>query len=530
MVEKKDVSYMEALSRLRRALACGVAAAVVVVSGLAAQAQAAPASTAPVDKTCGTPSVPAGGNCMSSLISSAFDMIKAERAAADINKLDNAAFTQNTATNLSAEFPGFNVMVFKTVGTDLFDSEFFVNEHTADMTGVLLDTTYKLKHFLDKDQKDPSGYDIFQIWVFQGDSTFRNRGDGGFMNWAFTGNDSDTVKEEPWTCRANTSRPYECDGDVRTLHFPARSGYATTTGSLTPDASSPGYHACLDVTGNGTANGTPVQMWECNGGASQKWTYNGYKLQAANGKCLDLEGNNNTNGTKLQIWDCEEIPGQRWHMSPSGSLRHMTDQDDRSKDICMNDLNGQTANGSTVAAWACGSADNRDTPSQNWAWGGTPPTTSGNRAIWVVNSDKTYVNTEYNRCMVRGPEFDSSKTGGLVTQHVCQSTAPSSHQWAAELPSSFDSKGYYWIKAGNGMCLTVPYNNGTPPSAGTQLFWWGCETRWFSGSQMWNIIPTKVGTKGAYMFINNWTGLCLSMDPATASASGGKVTQDTCPK
>ncbi|MEV6537041.1 RICIN domain-containing protein, partial [Streptomyces sp. NPDC051639] len=96
--------------------------------------------------------------------------------------------------------------------------------------------------------------------------------------------------------------------------------------------------------------------------------------------------------------------------------------------------------------------------------------------------------------------------------------------------SSFDSKGYYWIKAGNGMCLTVPYNNGTPPSAGTQLFWWGCETRWFSGSQMWNIIPTKVGTKGAYMFINNWTGLCLSMDPATASASGGKVTQDTCPK
>lgn len=168
LVEKKDVSYMEALSRLRRALARGVAAAVVVVSGLAAQAQAAPASTAPVDKTCGTPSVPAGGNCMSSLISSAFDMIKAERAAADINKLDNAAFTQNTATNLSAEFPGFNVMVFKTVGTDLFDSEFFVNEHTADMKGVLLDTTYKLKHFLDKDQKDPSGYDIFQIWVFQG--------------------------------------------------------------------------------------------------------------------------------------------------------------------------------------------------------------------------------------------------------------------------------------------------------------------------------------------------------------------------
>ncbi|WP_330457951.1 phosphatidylinositol-specific phospholipase C domain-containing protein [Streptomyces sp. NBC_00820] len=158
------------------------------------------------------------------------------------------------------------------------------------------------------------------------------------------------------------------------------------------------------------------------------------------------------------------------------------------------------------------------------------------RAIWLVNSDtdKTYVNTQYNRCMVRGPEFDSSKTGGLVTQHTCQATAPSSHQWGAEQPTSFDPKGYYWIKAANGKCLTVPYGDGTPPSAGTQLFWWGCEDRWFSGNQMWNIIPTKVGTAGgykqAYKFVNNWTGQCLSMDPATASASGGKVTQDTCPK
>ncbi|MFK8847147.1 phosphatidylinositol-specific phospholipase C [Streptomyces sp. Ac-502] len=39
----------------------------------------------------------------------------------------------------------------------------------------------------------------------------------------------------------------------------------------------------------------------------------------------------------------------------------------------------------------------------------------GNRAIWLVNSDKTYVNSQYQRCMVRGPEFDSAKSGGLVT-------------------------------------------------------------------------------------------------------------------
>ncbi|WP_406195243.1 ricin-type beta-trefoil lectin domain protein [Kitasatospora sp. NBC_01560] len=365
---------MKSLSRLKRALACGVAA-VAVVSGLTVQAQAAPAA-APVDKTCGTPAVPGGGNCMSSLISSAFDTIRLMHNAANLNKLDNAEFTQSTATKLSQKFPGFNVMVFKTVGTDLYDTEWFTNEHKADMKGVLLDTTYKLNHFLDKEKKEPSGYDKFRIWVFQGDSTFRNRGDGGYLNWAFVGNDGDTVKKESWTCRSGTARPYKCDGDVRTIHFPARSGYATRTGSLTPDSSGPGYHACLDVSGNGTANGTPVQMWECNGGDAQKWTYNGYKLRAANGKCLDLADNRAENGAKLQIWDCLEIPGQRWNMSAGGGFRHMTDQDDRSKDVCIDDFSGRTANSSSVTAWACGAEDRRDAPNQNWAWGGTPPTTT----------------------------------------------------------------------------------------------------------------------------------------------------------
>ncbi|MFE6051853.1 phosphatidylinositol-specific phospholipase C domain-containing protein [Kitasatospora sp. NPDC056446] len=158
----------------------------------------------------------------------------------------------------------------------------------------------------------------------------------------------------------------------------------------------------------------------------------------------------------------------------------------------------------------------------------------GHPAVWQVKADKTYVDTKYNRCMVRGPEFDSSKTGGLVTQRACQPTAPGSHQWGAERPTAYDGKGYYWIKASNGTCLTAPYNNGTPPGAGTQLYWWGCETRWFSGSQLWNVIPTPIEVNGqrttGYKFINQWTGLCLSVDPATASTSGGKVTQDICPK
>lgn len=29
---------------------------------------------------------------------------------------------------------------------------------------------------------------------------------------------------------------------------------------------------CLDATGAGTATGTPLELWTCNGGSNQKWT------------------------------------------------------------------------------------------------------------------------------------------------------------------------------------------------------------------------------------------------------------------
>ncbi|MEV6612882.1 RICIN domain-containing protein [Streptomyces sp. NPDC051051] len=154
-------------------------------------------------------------------------------------------------------------------------------------------------------------------------------------------------------------------------------------------------------------------------------------------------------------------------------------------------------------------------------------------ALWTVNSAKQYVGQTHetyasNRCMVRGEEFSDGQ-GGLVTQRVCANPAPSSHQWTATKPS-YDGKGFYWIKAGNGSCLTVPYNNGTPPGVGTQMFWWPCETRWSSGSQLWNVIPVdQLGGVRAYYFVNQWTGKCLTLDPATTGAKAGKVTQAACP-
>ncbi|MGW5720898.1 ricin-type beta-trefoil lectin domain protein [Amycolatopsis sp. NPDC003865] len=71
---------------------------------------------------------------------------------------------------------------------------------------------------------------------------------------------------------------------------------------------------CLDVTSAGTANGTPIQLWDCNGSTAQKWSANGSQnlVNAGSGKCLDATGNSSANGTRLQIWTCGSGANQKW--------------------------------------------------------------------------------------------------------------------------------------------------------------------------------------------------------------------------
>ncbi|MBF9067253.1 ricin-type beta-trefoil lectin domain protein [Streptacidiphilus fuscans] len=73
---------------------------------------------------------------------------------------------------------------------------------------------------------------------------------------------------------------------------------------------------CLDVIGQGTGNGTLVDLWDCNGGANQQWTpqANGTLVSAQSGRCLDDPGFTTTNGTQLEIWDCNGGANQQWKL------------------------------------------------------------------------------------------------------------------------------------------------------------------------------------------------------------------------
>jgi hypothetical protein len=77
---------------------------------------------------------------------------------------------------------------------------------------------------------------------------------------------------------------------------------------------------CLDINGNGTANGTQVELWDCNGAGGQKWVQrsDGSLFNPQSGRCLDSPSGNTANGTRLQIWDCNGSPAQKFSANGGG--------------------------------------------------------------------------------------------------------------------------------------------------------------------------------------------------------------------
>ncbi|MFJ2957524.1 ricin-type beta-trefoil lectin domain protein [Streptomyces sp. NBC_00669] len=71
---------------------------------------------------------------------------------------------------------------------------------------------------------------------------------------------------------------------------------------------------CMDVAAAGTADGSQVQLYDCNGTGAQVWQHqsNGELLNPASGKCLDATGPSSANGTRLQIWTCADSANQQW--------------------------------------------------------------------------------------------------------------------------------------------------------------------------------------------------------------------------
>jgi alpha-galactosidase len=113
---------------------------------------------------------------------------------------------------------------------------------------------------------------------------------------------------------------------------------------------------CLDVPQSNAANGTQPVIWDCNGGANQRWTVSGQTVQAL-GRCLDAPLGA-TAGAKVQLWDCNGGANQRWTFGSDGTVRG------EASGLCLDVDRNLGANGTAVLLWTCSAA-----PNQRWTRG-----------------------------------------------------------------------------------------------------------------------------------------------------------------
>ncbi|MYS14020.1 arabinofuranosidase catalytic domain-containing protein, partial [Streptomyces sp. SID4982] len=101
---------------------------------------------------------------------------------------------------------------------------------------------------------------------------------------------------------------------------------------------------CVDVAADDTGvNGAAVQLWDCQTYAEdQHWTHNPDTSLGTISRCLDINGNGTANGTEVELWDCNGAGGQKWVQQADGSLRNP--QSGR----CLDAPNGTTANGTRL--------------------------------------------------------------------------------------------------------------------------------------------------------------------------------------
>ncbi|WP_324291489.1 M57 family metalloprotease [Corallococcus sp. BB11-1] len=115
---------------------------------------------------------------------------------------------------------------------------------------------------------------------------------------------------------------------------------------------------CLDVAGGTPTQGTPVQLWDCNGSAAQRWTLTPQgelRSGVAPNLCLDVKGGIGAQGTSVQIYGCNGTAAQRW-TKVGATFRSAL-----MANLCLDVFNASTTPGTKVQIWEC-----NGTNAQNW--------------------------------------------------------------------------------------------------------------------------------------------------------------------
>jgi len=129
---------------------------------------------------------------------------------------------------------------------------------------------------------------------------------------------------------------------------------------------------CLDLPSDSDRdsawNGAPLQLWECNGGESQRWVFDNGQLRfgADETKCIDA--GDMSNGNQLFLWDCNGAKQQTWNFDSDAGKLYLADTA-----TCVDLYGDAQDSGQAFHIWDCSGDWN-----QQWS-------------IWNVDSEAVVV-------------------------------------------------------------------------------------------------------------------------------------------
>ncbi|GAA0805029.1 polysaccharide lyase family 7 protein [Spirilliplanes yamanashiensis] len=122
---------------------------------------------------------------------------------------------------------------------------------------------------------------------------------------------------------------------------------------------------CVDVAGAATADGTRIQLFDCNGTGAQKWTVGDDGTVRALGKCMTGAGAGTGSGAKVHLAGCTGSAAQTWKAAAGALVNGRSG-------LCLDATDRSSANRTALQVWSCTGGSN-----QRWTLPGstTPPTT-----------------------------------------------------------------------------------------------------------------------------------------------------------
>jgi len=249
---------------------------------------------------------------------------------------------------------------------------------------------------------------------------------------------------------------------------------------------------CLDDTVDSTANGNKIQIWTCNGKASQNWEYvpdgspGGAGTLQINGKCADITSRGTANGTKIQLWSCTGAANQEWFLfGTAGALINPA------SGRCLDDTGKSTTNGTQVQIFDCNDGTNQ-------AW--TPTASPVQSGIG-------------GKCL--DDNGASSANGNKIDSYSCNGTG------AQDFTIGLDGSLQIF-----GKCLDV---TGRGQLDGAPLQLWNCTSGLPHDNQQWVVwslpVPGAHGAFGQIMNVNS--NKCLAV-PNNNTGNGTQLVQEDC--